>query len=269
MTLTALTIPRAIADVPPRRRRWIPVSIRVFVTFLLLVAFGSVVVGLRIYRRHETLKWLAALGESGRYVTQDEPIEPRWFWDWVGADWTRAFGNVECVVFSSESEVNDADMGRLSELTELKAIVLDHTHVTDAGLATISGLINVENLNYCGHQISNEGILHVCKLKSLQCLHLSRTNVTDSSLTPLQRLTQLEELSLEGTEVTDSGLVHVARLTNLSYLILNKTKITDEGLRHLKTLKSLRILNVQDTDVSAGGVDELRQALPRIQMLVW
>ena len=73
-------------------------------------------------------------------------------------------------------------------------------------------------------------------------------------------------LYLESTRVGDAGLVHLARLTSLETLTLSGTRITDAGLVHLKGLAGLRALDLSWTEVSEAGIEDLRRALPGIEI---
>jgi hypothetical protein len=60
-------------------------------------------------------------------------------------------------------------------------------------------------------------------------------------------------------------------LTGVSALILkdcplNDTKITDAGLTHLSGLTRLWKLNTAGTRVTDAGVQEFRQALPKVRI---
>ncbi|WP_020602412.1 c-type cytochrome domain-containing protein [Spirosoma spitsbergense] len=96
--------------------------------------------------------------------------------------------------------------------------------------------------------ISDAALAQVAKLKNLQKLHLEQTNVTDAGLKQLKGLTNLEYLNLYGTAVTDAGLADLAALKNLKTVYLWQTRVTEQGLAALKK-------NRPDLDV-IGGINE-------------
>jgi hypothetical protein len=55
----------------------------------------------------------------------------------------------------------------------------------------------------------------------------------------------------------------------LEVLLLTDTQITDAGLRHLKGLYHLRLLRLVNTKVTEDGVDDLKKALPDLEVEYW
>jgi Leucine-rich repeat (LRR) protein len=60
--------------------------------------------------------------------------------------------------------------------------------------------------------------------------------------------------------------VHLQGLTRLKRLDLNDTQISDAGLTHLQGLTRLERLDLHGTQVSDAGVNELRKALPHVDI---
>ena len=103
-------------------------------------------------------------------------------------------------------------------------------------------------------------------LKKVIHLHLGNTNVGDRGLASVASLTTLTELHLEKTKVTDAGLKSLANLNSLEYLNLYGTGITDAGLVHLKGLSKLKHLYLWQTKVTPAGANDLRKALPGLDV---
>ncbi|MGA0559425.1 c-type cytochrome domain-containing protein [Larkinella sp. VNQ87] len=83
-------------------------------------------------------------------------------------------------------------------------------------------------------EVSDATLAQVAQLKNLQKLHLEQTKVTDNGLKNLKNLPYLEYLNLYGTGVTDAGLKELAGMKNLKTVYLWQTKVTDEGVAELK-----------------------------------
>jgi mono/diheme cytochrome c family protein/uncharacterized membrane protein len=96
--------------------------------------------------------------------------------------------------------------------------------------------------------ISDAALAQIAKLKNLQKLHLEQTKVTDAGLKQLKGLANLEYLNLYGTAVTDAGLADLVALKNLKTVYLWQTNVTEQGLATLKK-------NRPDLDV-IGGINE-------------
>jgi hypothetical protein len=168
-------------------------------------------------------------------VPPEEPFCPHWLLELLGDDFF--FEVVEARI------ENDADLEHLTNLTQLKRMFLDSTHVTDVGLVNLKDMTRL-NVLYLGH-----------------------TRVTDAGLANLKGLSQLRELWLNNTSVTDAGLEHVTALTHLKALSLVNTQVTDAGLQRLKGLKQLQWLWLGGTRVTYEGLDDLRLALPGCMVL--
>lgn len=97
-------------------------------------------------------------------------------------------------------------------------------------------------------QISDAALAQVAKLENLQKLHLEQTKITDAGLKQLKNLPNLEYLNLYGTLVTDAGLAELTSLKNLKTVYLWQTKVTDQGVANLK--KAMPKLDV------IGGLSE-------------
>jgi hypothetical protein len=168
-------------DKPPRRRRRIPLSLRIFVGMLALFGVGSLLsIGIPAYRQQVALHEIMRLAPG----VETRPAGPRWLKYMIGAEWLEPLDDV-IEVNLSYSEATDATLGHLGSLTGLETLLLTNTRVSDAGLSHLRGLTG------------------------LKVLYLPNTKVTDNGLEHLAGLTNLKMLSVEKTRVTDAG---VARL---------------------------------------------------------
>lgn len=198
------------------RRRWLRFSLR---SFFLVVLVIAVSLGWMIHRARQQGIAVAALKEMGCTVsyytnTDRSPTVLEWLRKLLGEDEHR---DVDWVV-GSRSQLTDAGLIHLRELTQFRHLRLDDAQVTDAGPVQLQGLTQLQNLNLNGTQVTDAGLLH------------------------LRGLTQLQYLYLSGTQVTDAGLVHLGGLTQLGYLSLDRTKVSDAGVRRFqKTLPKCRI----------------------------
>jgi len=100
-----------------------------------------------------------------------------------------------------------------AELQELGAVAndlvwldLSRTGITDAGLAVVAKMPNLEHLDLRGTSVGDDGLESLAGLDNLETLSLYDTGVTDSGLKALQALPALRRLYLGGTPVTEEGL---------------------------------------------------------------
>lgn len=248
-------------DRPLRPRRWIPLSLRMFLALLAIAGMGSVWVGVRGYRQLVAIRQLEDLGSD---IVQT-PAGPLWLRNLVGADRMRMFDEVTEVNYGREA--TNAGLEHLRGFNRLQLLTLAPAPVTNAGLEHLRGLTCLQELNLSFTQVTDVGLEHLRGLTSLQDLSLNYVQVTDAGLEHLRGLTSLQCLRLDGTRVTDAGLEHLRELTHLEDLSLRNAHVTDVGLEHLQGLNRLQRLYLRDTHVTDAGVAELKRALPDLMIL--
>lgn len=82
--------------------------------------------------------------------------------------------------------------------------------------------------------ITDAALAQVAKLKNLQKLHLEQTKVTDAGLKQLKELPYLEYLNLYGTAITEAGMKQLAGMKSLKKIYIWQTKVTDQQVAELK-----------------------------------
>ena len=125
------------------------------------------------------------------------------------------------------SVINAADKFSDKELAELAPIAnavvwvdLARSQITDAGLATLA------------------------KLSNLERLHLENTKVTDAGVAQLAGIKTLEYLNLYGTKVTDAGIAKLASATGMKKLFVWQTAVTQAGAKALEAKIPGLVVNV-------------------------
>ncbi len=165
---------------------------------------------------------------NGTRTYKAQPPGPEWLRKLLGTDF---FSSVIRVGFFSDEVMADMRMLHVS------------TQLTDAGLARIAGLTQ------------------------LQGLSLNSTQITDAGLAQIAGLPQLQALYLYNAQITDAGLLHIARLNRLRWLYLGTSQITDAGLKHLAGLNQLQALYFTSTNITDEGVAKLQPALPNCKIV--
>ena len=148
--------------------------------------------------------------------------------------------------------INAADKFGDKELGELAPVAphivwvdLGRSKVTDAGLATIAKMANLERL------------------------HLENTAVTDAGIAQLAGLAHLEYLNLYGTKVTDAGIAKLSGIKSLRKIFLWQTGVTKEGAKKLEAaipglvvnigLSESEIAKLVEETKAAGAAEACRQ----------
>jgi hypothetical protein len=139
---------------------------------------------------------------------------------------------------------------RILNLTEVPS-------VTNAGLAAVQDLPDLQQLYVLGTRIRDRGMVHLERMPTLEVLELPAT-ITDAGLRILPSLPTLRVLSLRtNIAITDESLVAVGACPTLQVLDLSETTINDAGLAYLRDIPQLMVLDLWNTPVSDAGLAHL------------
>ena len=168
------------------------------------------------------------------------------------------------VVDLHQTRASDDDLA-MFEGQAVRSLNLYGTKITDAGLAHLTGLSDLQTLNLNDTAIGDAGLESLRGLPRLRELSLFHTRITDAGLAHLKGMVSLQILTVSG-DISDAGLAHLAGLPHLQNLTLSGEKITDKGLQPLKGLRELHELFLTGTSVTDAGAEELRKALPKVRV---
>ncbi len=155
----------------------------------------------------------------------------------------------------------DADVSKLREFPNLRALSLADTSTSNAGLVHVGQLKNLEFLNMMRCQVSNRGLAHLQALNSLKYLYLSSPQVTDSGLAHLGKLAELRGLCIDLNVLTDDGLAPLKSLKKLRVLWLSGA-VDDTDIDPLQGLGTVKAIILSGTQVTPEGARRLQAALP-------
>lgn len=141
------------------------------------------------------------------------------------------------------TEVTDAGLHNLGELSQISALWLDHTRLTGSGLSDLKGL------------------------KNLKSLHLQGNPIQDDKLSQLSGFAGLTEFDLSDTLIGDSGILLLANLPHLEKLDLHRTRVSDRSISTLSKLQDLEFVDLSNTRVSPDGLNSLRKMLPNCRII--
>ncbi len=159
----------------------------------------------------------------------------------------------------------------LAKWTELEAIRLRCTKVTDDGIRAVTFLKSLTEIGVSNTAITDAGVARLKVLPHLEWLQLGSDDegpdITDVGLEHVGEMLHLKHLGIGGKTITDAGLEHLAKLTDLESLEIASTKVTDAALAHLAPLRKLTSLRAYlhnfTTDVGALHLSQLK-ALRRL-----
>ncbi|MBI2808872.1 MAG: hypothetical protein HYX68_28145 [Planctomycetes bacterium] len=165
-------------------------------------------------------------------------------------------------------ELTDRSLAHLETISDLQALEIVTTKVTDKGLRRL--LVrqkSLYSLRLDRVPVSDKAFSGIERLNGLRMLTLSNMCIGNGAAKEIAKLDRLVYLDLAGSHVSDGGLAEIARISHLRFLDVSYSKIADKGLPELAALKNLRMLRVKGTGVSDSGLRQLKHQLPDLQTM--
>lgn len=111
-------------------------------------------------------------------------------------------------------------------------------------------------------KITDAGLATVAKMKNLERLHLENTAITDAGLAQLAGLAKLEYLNLYGTKVTDAGIAKLAANKALKKLFVWQTPVTKDAAKKLEAAVPGLVVNVGLSEAEIAKLIEAAKPPP-------
>jgi Leucine-rich repeat (LRR) protein len=164
-----------------------------------------------------------------------------------------------------DSSITDQLAAPLRGLSGLGHLSIAGGNLTDAGLAFVAGMNDLESLEWRAGKgiagapkINGAGLSYLKGHKNLAIISLEGETMDDVGLENLGAIRSLRELKLERVRITDGGLSHLRDLKNLEGLTLNRVPIRGTGLGLASSLPKLKKLNLDGCPISDAGLSQLR-----------
>src|SRR5260221_12795084 len=128
-------------DEPPRRRLWIPLSLRRFGAILMLLGVASVLwVGVPAYRQLVAIQEIERCGgDIGGLLDITTERGPTWLREFVGKDLMTALDGIDDVYFRADSTTVDRRMKKLHYAAiSMATLVRDGPSIDDSMLSCIT-----------------------------------------------------------------------------------------------------------------------------------
>jgi len=136
------------------------------------------------------------------------------------------------------TKFNDAWMAPIGKLTNLKVLrFTNNGKLTDAGMAQLAGLKNLETFSFVGTQMTGKAYAQFEGFTKVTRVSHRGSSIDDEGLRQLcDHLPNLESLSLAHAKFTDAGAPHLAKLTKLKGLEIGTSKATPQALKAIAKL---------------------------------
>ncbi|WP_254512977.1 hypothetical protein [Anatilimnocola floriformis] len=130
-------------------------------------------------------------------------------------------------------EATDADLSPFLNQRRLTELNLWKQPMTDLGLLLVSQNSDLRALELDDTGISDDGLRHLASLRKLEVLSLSGTQITSVGMKHLMPLQRLEILDLEQTLVDDSAVPHLKKLKAIRSIRIGQTRCSSQGKEEL------------------------------------
>jgi len=162
------------ADKPPRPRRWVPASLRMFLATLVVLGVAGAWLGVNGYRQAAAIREIERL--NGRVILNSQGGAN--LSQLLGDRWSRAFDHVEGIALG-HTRFSDSESHHLDALSKVSAISLCYTRISDTTVVRVSEMSNVTDLDLSGTGITDAGLTHLSRMSKLKHLNLTNTRVTN------------------------------------------------------------------------------------------
>jgi sulfatase modifying factor 1 len=176
----------------------------------------------------------------------------------------------------TQTAAGDRTAAALVPLNNLRELQIGSEQLSDAGLRQLCGIVPLRNVRITAEAIhvTDAGLADLWRLVNLDSLAIAAPQITGSGLATLHELPKLGWLSLAGASIEDIACEHTAKSESLTQLSLGGWQeggpkaLTDAGLLHLASAGGLKQLELfrKGTEVTDAGVAELRQRQPQLKL---
>ena len=212
----------------------------------------------------EVAEWILSRGGWARVQTADSAgFEVRKREELPSPDVSFSVVHVELTEIQA---LRKPDMDRLLKLRNVTRLWLNHTHLPESAVESLTRMEGLVDLAVCSTPFSDDALrLLLANNPDLCKLNVMGTGVTEERVAEVAKLKDLRVLWID--EITDDGLRILASHENLESLSGSGPNVTDTGIAHLENMKKLRRLALVDTSVTAKGVEKLQTALPDCEIV--
>jgi hypothetical protein len=171
--------------------------------------------------------------------------------------------NLKTLRFVNNGKLTDAGMAQLAGLKNLESFSFVGTAITGNAYATFDGFTKLTRVSHRGSSINDEGLKQLCEhLPHLEHLSLAHAKFTDAGAPHLAKLTKLKGLELGASKATPAALAAITQLP-LEYLQLGEGFDAPECVARIKGLSTLKRLTLTNaakfTDADLTTVAGLAQ----------
>ena len=177
--------------------------------------------------------------------------------------------NLELLSMYKYPTMNDAGMAAISKLTNLKELNLANTSINDAQFVHLNPLVKLEALYLGSTGINGSGFSALKLNRPLRILHVNNTSFGQNGpqfIAPY--INSLEELNIGQASINDAHLRGINKFSKLKHLNVSFNQLKDIGLANVRGMKSLEILDIRSTKYPSDQLFTVLLTLPNIKIII-
>jgi internalin A len=176
----------------------------------------------------------------------------------------QALPKLRCLDLPWHDKITDAGLANVAELSELQYLGLHDVPLTDIGLYHLRNLrklktLDLENAYGFGPFIKGPGLIYLTNLSSLEALSLTNSPINDVGMVYISKLGNLKWLAVCGADITDQSLAVLASPWIADSLKLTPPEATYRVQQSRKESPELRGLEIVGTRVTDDGLGHLKK----------
>jgi hypothetical protein len=175
---------------------------------------------------------------------------------------------IECLRISftslddKEDGMCDKVLSYASHFKNLRTVILTRSDATDAGVANVKGLTDIENIEFAGAPVRGSCFTALSTLPNLLALNCSQCQIEEKYFALLPKFKAIQTLMVNRCNLTKADFQVILKLSKLLHLCMASNSIVDDELiKSLPALKNLIILDVRDTKATPVGLTALKGRL--------
>lgn len=153
--------------------------------------------------------------------------------------------------------ITDEGLAHLTGMPRLQELDIRYTNITDKGMEHVGELANLKDLKLQGNHVTQDGLKYISDLEHLQRLDLwGESKYNDELFDHIEGL-DLVQLEIDETRTTVEGLKHLKDFPHLQILSCHALFLTDEIAEIIGGMEDLRSLNLRDTVIGDPGLEHI------------
>jgi hypothetical protein len=168
---------------------------------------------------------------------------------------------------SPRAQINGPGLTHLRPMLNLAHLDLSGTTAGDRAMPLVDSITTIRSLNVSGTNITDAALAGIRNLRNLEVLVVGSdtglvAKVNGSALYGVRELTGLRALHLYGVPMSATGFEVLQGLRNLNYVDLRKTGLTAADVPRISKLTHIATLDLGENDLPQDARTALQKALP-------